>query len=141
MGRLRAETNARRGELERCAAAVRVFHPDTTDADLPRPPPVPRSANFRGEIQRFMLNILRSAEMPLRTSKIADAVMNMRGLDRGDRVMVILVGSRTSHELAKLRRKGLVESRRYGHGAKLDWWISGRREREAVGSPAMEGSG
>ena len=126
------------GELERCAAAVRVFHPDIADADLPQPPPVPQSANFRGEIQRFMLNMLRSAEMPLRTSEIADAVMNMRGLDRGDRVMVKLVGSRTSHALAKLRRKGLVESRRYGHGAELDWWISGRGERVAADTPSVE---
>lgn len=138
--RLRAITNARMGELERCSAAVRVFKPDVTDDDLPQPPAPPPSANFRGEIQRFMLNMLRGADMPLRTSEIAAGVMDMRGLDRGDRVMVKLVGSRTSHSLSKLRGKGLVESRRYGHGAELDWWISGRGEREDAGKEWRNGS-
>ena len=130
---LRAQADVKLRELEQCAAAAKVLNPDIDPGDLPERPAPPPSAAFRGEVARFLLSHLRGADGPLPTSRIAEAVMDARGLPKGDRVLSKLIRNRTGHSLGSLRRKGLVESRRYGHGAELDWWVSDRGTRDGGG--------
>ena len=73
-----------------------------------------------------MLDQLRRANHPLSTFDLADAVIQERGLDGSDRVIVKLIQRRTGYGLAKLRNKGKVTSERAHRSAPLEWELAGR---------------
>ena len=118
--------NAKMTELDQLAVAVRILKPDIHIADLPERPAPPASAAFRGEVQRFLLATLRTAEGPRTTSQLGETVMLARGLNIGDRVLWKLIRGRTGHSLANLRKKGFAASRAFGGGRELEWWSTAR---------------
>ena len=113
-------------QLNAIDTSIRVFRPAIDLGDLPaKIPPAPFTA-FRGEFQRFLLDTLRQADRPLNTLELGEAVMATRALDPSDKIVARLIARRTGYALAKLRRKGVVESRRIAGGnAPMEWWISG----------------
>lgn len=123
---LRDQENECLTALDAIDTAIRVFHPDIGDDLLPERPAPPPSAAFRGEVQRFLLHTLRTAEQPQSTTQLAHAVMQSRGLNTGDRVLGVLVRKRTGHSLGRLRKAGFVDSRRFGGGGELEWWVAVR---------------
>lgn len=119
---LRGVMDARMAELDQLAVAIRVFKPDIDPADLPARPAPPASAAFRGEVQRFLLATLRTADAPRTTSQMTECIMASRSLSTADTVLWKLIRGRTGHSLANLRKKGFVESRRYSGASELEWW-------------------
>jgi hypothetical protein len=114
------------GALDHIDATIRVFKPDIDLMDLPERPAPPPNAAFRGEVQRFLLHTLRTAGAPMTTLQLAEAVMASRGLNVADRVLAKLIGKRTGHSLARLRKQGFVTGERYSKGAELEWQLTGR---------------
>lgn len=107
--------------LQHLDATIMVFKPDIELSDLPVGMPTPPFAGFRGEIVRFILDLLREANGPLDTFQIAERVMQKRGLDPADRLHFKLIAKRTGYALAKLRKAGTVTSRRAHRSAPLEW--------------------
>ena len=112
--------------LDHVDAAIRVFKPDVDVGDLPERPVPPANAAFRGEVQHFLLTILRRSGEPMTTTELGLEIMSARELDRGDRVLGKLIRARTGQSLANLRRKGFVESLKFGTGAELEWRLTAR---------------
>jgi hypothetical protein len=132
---------ARLGELiaamSHIDASIRVFRPDIELDDLPeRLAPAPFTG-FRGEIQRFLLDELRKANHPLSTFDLAKRVMVKRGLDPDDKITFKLIAHRTGYSLSKLRRVGKVTSRRVGHGAPLEWELTGKLQDFSPSAPKL----
>ncbi|MFN3675978.1 MAG: hypothetical protein ACK4TC_08355 [Sphingomonas pseudosanguinis] len=123
---LRAETDRVLAGLDAIDTAIRVFRPDIDSDLLPERPAPPASAAFRGEVQRFLLSTLRSADRPMTTTQLGYAVMRSRRLNVDDRVLAVLVRKRTGHSLNRLRRSGYIEGEKYGPGAELEWRVSTR---------------
>lgn len=108
-------------QLNAIDQSIRVFKPDIDLGDLPeRVPPAPFTA-FRGEFQRFLLDQLRQADGPLDTFQLAEAICQRRGLDATDKIVFRLIARRTGYALAKLRSKGLANSKRAHRSAPLEW--------------------
>ena len=118
---LRAQAGVTLSALDHVDATIRVFKPDIDLQDLPERPVPPPNAAFRGEVQRFLLDLMRKAPAPMTTFAIAEAVMRQRGLDPADRLLFQLIAKRTGHSLTKLRRQGLLVSYRAGSSAMLEW--------------------
>lgn len=122
----RAQLGERLAALDHIDATIRVFKPDIDLVDMPERPAPPPNAAFRGEVQRFLLHTLRLSNEPLTTFQMTEAVMQSRGLNVADRVLFKLIAKRTGHSLGALRRRGFVESEKYGKGAELAWRLTGR---------------
>src|SRR5206468_4259712 len=119
-GELTSEVEALRAQLEQKLAAldhvdatIRVFKPEIADEDMPERPAPPPSAAFRGEVQRFLLHTLRTTGKPLTTFQLAEAVMQSRRLNTGDRVLRTLINKRTGNSLRRLAKQGWIERERY----------------------------
>lgn len=111
-------------QLNAIDTSIRVFKPEIDLDDLPeRTAPAPFSG-FRGEIQRFLLDELRKANLPRTTFDLADAIMDRRGLDRSDKIATSLIRKRTGYALAKLRKSGRVTSSRSHRSTPLEWQIT-----------------
>jgi hypothetical protein len=125
---LRAQTEACMLSLDRIDAAIRVFNPEIEDGDLPARPAPPQSAAFRGEVQRFLLDLLRTNGGPMTTIQCAYAIMGARKLDTRDKPLAKLIRGRTGHALSRLRSKGYISGERYGPGAEMEWRTTARGE-------------
>ena len=113
---------AKLAALDAIDAAIRVFRPDLVTEYLPtNRPPVPHAA-ATSEMRRFLLDMLRERHgRPLRTLEATDALVEAKGVDPRDRVVVVLMRKRVSDAFQRLRKKGLVEGRKYGSGSELEW--------------------
>jgi hypothetical protein len=123
---LQAKLGALITDLSHIDSAIRVFRPDIDLADLPEKLAPAPFTGFRGEIQRFLIDELRTANHPLSTFDLAERVMRKRGLDPNDRVVFKLIAKRTGYALAKLRRGGRVTSARTHRAAPLEWELTRR---------------
>lgn len=121
---LNANITAHMAALNSIDASIRVFRPDIDLGDLPERVAVAPFTGFRGEIQRFLLDELRKANAPQSTFDLADKIMERRGLDATDKIVVSLIRKRTGYALAKLRKAGKAVSRARGKGAPLSWMLS-----------------
>ena len=112
-------------QLNAIDTSIRVFRPAIDLEDLPEGvPPAPFTA-FRGEFQRLLLDMLRHADRPLNTLELGEAVMLRRALDPSDKIVARLIARRTGYALCKLRRKGVVTSRRLGGSNEpMEWRIA-----------------
>ena len=120
------ELSALISTLQKIDAAIQVFKPEIELEDLPEPiSPAPFTA-FRGEIQRFLLDALRRSNQPLSTFDLADKLLEHRGLNTKDSVVVGLIRKRTGYALAKLRKAGKVTSARTHRSAPLAWELAGK---------------
>ena len=121
---LKDRLGARLSDLDALDRVIRIFKPDIDLSDLPERPAPLALTGTRGEFQRFLIDQLRQADRPLTTFDLTEIIMRERGLDAKDRVTFKLLSHRAGHSLAKLRRKGTVQSRRVGSGALLEWQIA-----------------
>jgi hypothetical protein len=138
---LRMQTEACLLSLDRIDAAVRVFNPEIEEGDLPARPAPPQSAAFRGEVQRFLLDLLRTNGGPMTTIQCAHAIMEQRRLDTRDKPLVKLIRGRTGHALSRLRAKGFISGERYGPGAEMEWRTTARGESADDAGGWRNGSG
>lgn len=118
---LRAQLAVLLAGLDHIDSSIRIFKPDIGLDDLPERAPPPPNAAFRGEVQRFLLDVLRTATEPPTTFDLARKIMDARRLNHEDRILFKLIAQRTGHSLSSLRRKGHVVSDKPSPGAMLRW--------------------
>lgn len=95
-------------DLDAVDATIRIFDPDCDLGMIKAKPVPPRFQTFRGEMNRFVLNALRTAKKPITSIEIALAVCEARGINPNDRRPVILIRKRVSAVLWKLGEKGVA---------------------------------
>jgi hypothetical protein len=141
---LRAQLGELLTGLDHIDSTIRIFKPDIGLDDLPERAPPPPNAAFRGEVQRFLLDVLRAATEPLTTFDLARKIMDARRLNHADRILFKLIATRTGHSLGRLRLRGHVISERTSPGAMLRWrlnpdapgFVAGWRNGSAAGREA-----
>lgn len=111
-------------DLDSLDRAIRIFDPAIDLSELPGKPVPPSNAAFRGEVQRFLLDRLRVSDTALTTLDLAAAVMDVRGLNRSDKVLAKLIATRTGHSLGRLRSKGFVTAEKANAGGLLRWQLT-----------------
>lgn len=95
-------------DLDHVDHTIHLFDPDC-DVLLAQPKAFPpRHQAFRGEMQRFVLGALRSAEKPITSLEIAIEVVKGRGLDPNDPRAVSLIRKRVGACIFKLKDKGII---------------------------------
>lgn len=97
--------------LDAIDAAIRVFRPDLGMADLPERKPAPVHAGVTSEIRRFLIDQLRERGK-VRTLEATDALLEARGIDKRDRVLVTLMRKRVTDAFGRMRKLGMIEGRR-----------------------------
>lgn len=130
---LRDQLAQHMADLDSLDRTIRIFEPNIDLEELPVKPVPPANAAFRGEVQRFLLNAIRTSEAALTTLDLAKAIMEARGLNVADRALFKLVSRRTGHSLTSLRVKGFIRSEKANVGGLLRWSLT--RQGEA-GDPA-----
>src|SRR5690606_5780485 len=110
--------------LDHLDQAIRLFDPEIDFEDLPVKSLPPPNAAFRGEFQRSLLEYLRGSQRWQTTDDLTVKVMVQRRMNEADRALRVLTRRRVGHALTRLRRKGVVASRRAGKGALLAWKIT-----------------
>jgi hypothetical protein len=125
---LRDQLAANMAALDHLDATIRIFEPDIDLAILPMKPVPPPNAAFRGEVSRFLLHTLRTAETALTTHDLATAIMQGRNLNTADKGLHRTISVRTGHSLARLRRNGFVMSEKANAGGLLRWHLTQQGE-------------
>ena len=123
------ETHRQRWEdaaasLEAIDRAVLVFSPGLTASDLPERKRAPVAADGTTELQRFLLDLLRRSDGPVRTLEAAAALSAERQIDPRDRVAMTLMRKRAADAFYRLRKRGVVTGAKYGSGAELEWRLA-----------------
>ena len=138
---LRRALNDRIAQLDHLDATIRIFKPEIDECDLPERIIPPPCAAKRGEMFRVLMDTLRRAGAPQTTTQLAQAVMQHRQLNTADRVLAKLISKRAGTSLRKLAKTGAIQSRRYGTGAELQWWFTGRGRGSELPGGWRNGSG
>ena len=120
------ETHRQRWEdasasLEAIDRAILVFSPGLTASELPERRRPPIAADGTTELQRFLLDLLRRSDGPVRTLAAAAALGAERKVDPRDRVAMTLLRKRAADGFYRLRKRGVVTGAKYGSGAELEW--------------------
>lgn len=110
--------------LDHLDQAIRLFDPEIDFEVLPVKALPPPNAAFRGEFQRSLLEYLRGPQRWQTTDELTVKVMVQRRMNEADRALRVLTRKRVGHALTRLRRKGVVASRKAGKGALLAWKIT-----------------
>jgi len=110
--------------LDHIDATLRLFDPEIDFQDLPVKMLPPPNAAFRGEFQRSLLEMLRGTQRWQTTDQLTVKVMVQRRMNETDRALRVTVRKRVGHALTRLRRKGVVVSRKAGKGAMLSWKLT-----------------
>ena len=110
--------------LDHIDATLRLFDPEIDFEVLPVKALPPPNAAFRGEFQRSLLEMLRGTQRWQTTDELCVKVMVQRRMNEADRALRTLTRKRVGHALTRLRRKGVVRSRKAGKGALLAWKIT-----------------
>ena len=108
-------------DLASIEGAIRVFDPDIELGDKGRRVPAVHAAP-EGDMARYILDCLRAAKGPLKSSEIASYVMEQRQLDPRDKRLHGTMVERTYAALRRLRERGLVRSEA-GKAGLLAWTI------------------
>lgn len=111
-------------DLDHLDAALRIMDPEIDFEVLPVKMLPPPNAAFRGEFQRSLLEMLRGVQRWQTTDELAGRVMVQRRMNDSDRALRVLTRKRVGHALTRLRRKGVVASRKAGKGSLLAWKIT-----------------
>jgi hypothetical protein len=115
-------------DLDSLDRSIRIFDPAIDLDELPSKPVPPPNAAFRGEVQRFLLHTLRTADTAYTTHELAEAVMRQRGLNVADKALRKLISQRTGNTLGKLRRGGFLTAEKVNGGGLLRWSLTRRGE-------------
>ena len=108
-------------DLDHLDCSLRLFDPEIDFEDMPVKALPPPNAAFRGEFQRSLLEMLRGAQRWQTTDELTVKVMVQRRMNENDRALRVITRKRVGHALSRLRRKGVVASRKAGAGALLTW--------------------
>lgn len=111
-------------DLDSLDRAIRIFDPAIDLSELPAKPVPPSNAAFRGEVSRFLLDRLRASDTALTTLELAALIMDARGLNKADKVLAKLIGTRTGHSLSRLRKNGFVTAEKANAGGLLRWQLT-----------------
>ncbi len=111
-------------DLDHLDASIRLFDPEIDFDELPVKALPPPNAAFRGEFQRSLLEMLRGTQRWQTTDDLCVKVMVQRRMNEADRALRVLTRKRVGHALTRLRRKGVVRSRKAGKGSLLAWKIT-----------------
>lgn len=110
-------------ELDAVDATLRIFKPDIELA-LIRPKPLPpRHSAYKGEVARILFSRLRAAHNPMTVEELAMHVMAERGLNVGDRLLLVSIRRRVNACLRHYRNRGVVRSEK-GAGQRLVWRLA-----------------
>ena len=122
----REALDARHAALDAIDAAIRVFAPDLTHDDMPERRSAPIHGAATSEIRRFLIDLLRQrGGRPVRTLEAAHALYDAKGIDARDKVLATLLRKRVTDAFGRMRKLGLVEGRKFGSGAELEWRLAG----------------
>ena len=128
---LSGEAEALRSRLAQIAtdvghldAVIRQFDPDFNLASIQPKRPRTQDAAGRGEISRFILQVLREATEPVATHEVVRRLMTERGQDAGDRQLVKLTMKRVG--MAFSRQKALGTVRAIQGAGPLTLWETAR---------------
>ena len=138
---LREEMAQALADLDHLDATIRIFDPNLEHDAMPVRVVPPPNAAFRGEVQRFLLETLRTATGPLSTEDLARAVMECRRMNTADRGLAKLVMRRTGHSLSRLRQTGLATAERRVSGGMMEWRIASPDATLAIGWRNASGAG
>jgi CRP-like cAMP-binding protein len=118
---LQAETVRLVADLDHLDCSLRIFDPEIDFEVMPVKALPPPNAAFRGEFQRSLLEMLRGVQRWQSTDDLTVKVMIQRRMNEQDRALRVLTRKRVGHALTRLRKKGVVSSRKAGKGALLAW--------------------
>lgn len=101
-----------RADLIHLDATLRLFAPDEIPEAIPPKHPRPAQSNWfgRGELSRRIFDALRGAERQLCAREIALWIVQAKGLDPDDKVMVAAFTKRVDQALRRLRAEGKLRS-------------------------------
>ncbi|MDE0877476.1 MAG: hypothetical protein OSB00_02255 [Sphingomonas bacterium] len=105
-------------------SAIRVFNPNIADEMLPAAKPAPPFTGGTTQLQRFLLDHLRTSGAPIRTLDAATLVMHDRQIDPRDRVASNLIKKRVGDAFSRMRAAGHVTGAKYGSGSELEWRLA-----------------
>ena len=91
-------------------AVIRQFDPDFDLGSIRPKRPRPDDAAGRGEISRFILQVLREATEPVATHDVVRRLMVERGQDAGDRQIVRLTMKRVGMAFSRQKALGTVRA-------------------------------
>ena len=127
---LTGEAEALRSRLAQIAtdtghldAVIRQFDPDFNLASIQPKRPRVQDAAGRGEISRFILQVLREATEPVATHEVVRRLMAERGQDAGDRHLVRLTMKRVGMAFSRQKALGTVRAIQ-GAGAVTLWELA-----------------
>lgn len=109
--------------LDHLDATIRLLDPDA-DLDAPDMRPPPMFTGVRGELTRFILDLLRKADGPMLTMDVAKAVLETRGGNPSDRRALSEIAKKVGHALLKAKRRGSVLSAPVRPGGQMTWWAA-----------------
>lgn len=110
-------------DLDNIDATIRMFAPDIELNEIKPKPLPPRSAAYKGEVSRIVLETLRTAKHPCSTQELTMHVMAERGMNTADKALVRIVTKRVGACLRHHRNKGILRSNE-GLGQLLMWEIA-----------------
>lgn len=118
---LERDVAQRRADLAHVDGAIRLFAP-TIEPETIGPKFVRQRNQWfgRGELARGILGVLRRSGCPLAAVGIAGALMEAKGLDVGDRVMLVLVQKLVHRAIRHHERRGVVH--RAGRNGRTVLW-------------------
>lgn len=119
----RERTDMMLSQLDALDQVIRVFDPYIDFEDMPVKRVAPPHVAFRGEITRFLLDVLRQAKKPLSTHELGIIVMDQRRLNTADKILCRTISARTGNVLRKMRDKGMCDAYRASRGL-LMWRIA-----------------
>ncbi len=91
-------------------AVIQQFDPDFNLASIQPKRPRTQDAAGRGEISRFILQVLRDAVEPVATHDVVRRLMVERGQDAGDRQLVRLTMKRIGMAFSRQKALGTVRA-------------------------------
>lgn len=98
-------------ELEHVDATIRLFDPDyRIEGIKPTAFRPPDDWSKRGEMTRVILDLMRQAKEPLTPRDLAASLMKLRGLDCGDRKLLVKMTKRVGAALRHARDRKLAKA-------------------------------
>ena len=104
-------------------AVIRQFDPDYDLASIRPKRARPDDASGRGEISRFILQVLREATEPVATHDVVRRLMTERGQDVNDRQLLRLTMKRVGMAFSRQKALGTVRAIQ-GAGAVTLWEVA-----------------
>lgn len=107
--------------LDAIDRAILVFSPGLTAADMPERTRLSPGVDGTTDLQRFLLDMMRRSDGPVRTLEAATAMAADRKIDVRDRVAMTLIRKRVGDSFYRLRKRGVITGAKFGSGSEMAW--------------------